>query len=248
MLFKRSKNDSCITDQVIETTFDQIAGIGVLNIAGGEPTLVLDCVEKVISYIIKQQIPVEDFTVTINGTVYSVEFLRLLDEISCYIGDSGKHTLFAISIDKYHKDEVKRLGILEEWKENLIRYSESKYFYDFRYMTQKMFREGNAVYLDQKLTVPLRPMKTVMTYVKNGKLDIENGLCHIAPFIAINPNGIVTECNASIEHQETIYNYGNVLTESIEDIYIRNGAPILKPKQFEREASKILKKYLTYDK
>lgn len=53
-----------------------------------------------------------------------------------------------------------------------------------------------------------------ITYVgKKNKLDIENGFCNIGPLVTINTEGIITECDASNEHQKTLYNYDNVLND-----------------------------------
>lgn len=243
------KSNNCITDEVIEKTLDQVAGVGNLAINGGEPTLVIDRLEKIISYIIKKRIMVEAFTVTINGTIYSPELLELLEEINNYIGENAVYSHFAISLDQYHLEEIEKLNIMNEFIENLNKYRESKYFYGFRPINKKMFREGNAVNFDERLTVPLRPLIPVISYVnKESKLDMENGLCNIGPLVTINTNGIITECDSSNEHQKTIYNYGNVLSDSIEEVCIKNGAKILKPKKFERVACKSLKKYWTYNK
>lgn len=244
-----AKNNNCMSDNIIEAILDQVVYIGNLTICGGEPTLVIDRLEKIISYIIEKHILMDEFTITVNGTIYSKELLELLDEVNKYIGSDDINTLFAISLDKYHLDEIKKLGIQKEFYENLIRYQESKYFYEYRAINQKLFREGNATNLDEKLTVPLRPLKPLITYVgKTKKFDRENGLCNIGPLVTINPNGIITECDASIEHQETLYNYGNILNNSIEDVVLDKGELVLKPKKFEKISSRILRKYWTYNR
>ena len=135
----------------------------------------------------------------------------------------------------------------EEWIENIKRYAESKHFLDLRRIERKLFREGNAVNLDPSITVPLRPMPIYMSYYKKGLFNIPkfdmSGKCFIGPLLTVNVDGIVTECDASIEHQRTIYNYGNVLEESIEDIMIRKNAVIVKPNEINRKMLKELKKY-----
>ena len=243
------KNCATMSDEVIETTLNQIESIGVLNIAGGEPTLAIDRIEKIIDYIIRKRIKLDNFSIVINGTIYSQELLELLDEISKYIGDIEFHTLFTVSLDKYHLDEIKRLGLYKEFIENLRRYRESKYFIftseDSRF---KPFREGNAELLDRKSTVPLLTSTPAITYIKDGKFDIKNGLCHIGPFITINPDGIMTDCNASIAHQKIIYNYGSVLDETIEDICIRNRVRVLKPRQFTKVIKKQIHKFENYNR
>ena len=242
------KNKDCISNNVIEKTLSQTSAIGNLAIGGGEPLLAFDRLEKIFSYLIKKQIPLETFTITINGTIYSTALLELLNEIDLYIGSNAINTLLTISLDKYHVDEITKLGIQQEFYENLRKYQESKYFYGYRTINQKLFREGNAANLTKQLTVPLRHLKPLITYVdKKKKFDRENGLCNIGPLVTINPNGTITECNASIKHQETLYNYGNVLYDSIEETILNTGKLILNPKTFERKVNKSLKKYLTYN-
>ena len=231
------KNNKCMSDNIIESTLDQISSIGNLAINGGEPTLVIDRLEKIISYIIEKHISLDEFTITINGTIYSKQLLKLLDEINIYIGSNDINTLLSISLDKYHLNEIAKLKLQKEFLENLKRYQESKYFYNYKDTKQKLFREGYATSLDEKLTVPLRPMKPLITYVdKNKKFDRDNGLCNIGPLVTINPDGIITESDASIENQEKLYNYGNILTSSIEDVILEKGKLMLKPKKFEKAA------------
>lgn len=244
-----AKNNNCMSDSVIEATLDQVHGVGNLAINGGEPTLAIDRLEKIISDVIEKHILIDEFTITINGTIYSKQLLELLDEINRYIGSDDINALLAISLDRYHLDEITKLGMQKEFLENLKRYQESKYFYGYRDTKQKLFKEGYATNLDEKLIVPLRPIKPLITYVgKTKKFDRDNGLCNIGPLVTINPDGIITECDASIENQEKLYNYGNVLTNSIEDVILEKGELVLKPKKFERTSNRALKKYWTYNR
>ncbi len=243
------KINNYISDEVIEKALDQVACIGNIAINGGEPTLAISKIEKIISYIIDNSIQVDEFTMTINGTIYSEELLKLLDEIDNYIGSDNLQALFAISLDDYHIDEINRLNLTEQFIENIKKYKENKHFYGFRGINKKLFREGNAKNLDSKKTVPLRPMKTYITYVgKKSKYDRENGLCNIGPLVTIGTTGIITECDASITNQSLLYNYGNILYNSIEDIVLQNGELITNPKKFEKLANKEMKRYRTYNK
>ena len=81
------------------------------------------------------------------------------------------------------------------------------------------------------------------------KFDLKHGVFCVGPIIAISPKGIITECDASIEHQDTIYNYGNVLNESIMDSTLRREYTLVKrPKKFRAEVYKEYEKYQTYNK
>lgn len=244
-------SDKVMSDNVIKATLDQFEFIGNLTICGGEPTLALDRVEKIFNYIAENKIFVGNVTFTINGTIYSEEFLKLLDYVEPYL-EFDKSSLspayFGISLDKFHYDEVCRLNMKDKWIENLSKYAESKHFYDFRKIERKLFREGNAVNLDSNLTVPLRPTPIFMSYYKKGlfnipRFDMNGGKCFIGPLITVNVDGIVTECDASLEHQRTIYNYGNIFDNSIEEICLNNNPVFEKPGKFERKLSKTLNRY-----
>ncbi len=260
------RGDSCnqkMSDEVIEATLKNFDYIATLSLCGGEPLLALDVVEKIINYIIEHQILVDEITYTINGTVYTQKFMDLLDYSNEYllkIADDKKEkvrTSFAISWDKYHHDEIYRLGLKELYVENFNKYIESPYYAGKRPLVGKLFREGRAVNLPEEITVPLRPMDVYMTYYtkcrnKLGMIrrvfDQENGDMIVGPIVTVNTEGIVTECDASIEHQRTLYNYGNVLEEPIEDILFRRSVIVNNPKQISKKMLKELKRYCTYDK
>lgn len=240
------KDDTDISKEVIEATLNQIIAIHNLNICGGEVTLALDSLEYIFKYIVDNRILLDLVSITINGTNYSEDFLKLLEYIDSYISDN---VIFTISYDKYHLEEIERLGLLDKYIDNIEKYSTSKYYYGLRKLDSnlKLFREGNAEELDQSLTTPLRPIDIVVTYAgEKGIFDKENGLCNIAPLMTVNTEGIITEDNASFNHQSTIYNYGNVFDNSFEEVAIERGK-ILKPKKYEREKEKIIKRYTTYN-
>ena len=48
-----------MSDDVIEATLSQVKGIGNLSINGGEPTLAIGQIEKIIDYILKNNILIE---------------------------------------------------------------------------------------------------------------------------------------------------------------------------------------------
>lgn len=236
-----------MSDEVIEAALGQFDYIMNLSICGGEPTLALDRVEKIFSYIIENKIVVDHVSITINGTIYSETFLNLLRYVEESINFRKKQppkTNFRISYDKFHSDEIKRLHMVERYIENVERYQQSDYYFGLARLGRRVIREGNAESLDPRITVPLRPYQMIMTYVgQNYKLDMQNGFCHIGPFITVNVDGIITECDASNQHQVELYNYGNVLVDSVEDIFLRRKALILKPRKWNRTINREIIKY-----
>ena len=239
--------DKNMSKKIIEATLNQTIAIGNLCICGGEPTSAIDTIETIFNYIVDHKIIVSQISITINGTNYDASFIKLLDYINNYIPNNN--IILTISYDKYHMQELERLNMKKAYFENIRRYSETRYFYGLRQLNKnlKLFREGNAETLDRTLTIDLKPIDIIVTYIgKSQKFD-RNGLCNIGPLMAVNPEGIITEENASIEHQQTLYNYGNVLTDTFEEVALKRGK-IVKPKKWEKETSKIIKKYITYNR
>lgn len=233
-----------MSDEVITSTLGQVDLIDTLCICGGEITLALPTLKGILTYVVDNRIPLECVSATINGTIYSDELLRLFGYIDEYISTlNGKreNVIFGISKDVFHDDEILRLGMKEQFEENLKKYIQSPYFYGFRGIDRKLFREGRAVNLDDSITVPLRPYPVVYSYLK------KNRICAVGPLITINTDGTVTECDASYENQDIFYNYGNVLNESLEDICTRIGTKVY-PLLWSRKTEKILKKQWTYEK
>lgn len=236
-----------MSKEVIKATLSQTKAIGNLNLCGGEPTLALDTIEEIFKYIIHNRILVDQISVVTNGTNYSLDFLTLLHSMRAYV--PRKNILFQISCDTYHQQELKRLNMVDIYLENVKRYSDFQYFGGLHYLDKhlKLYREGNAKNLNPNLTVALKPIDIVVTYVGKASKYDQNGLCNIDPCIAVNTKGIITEANASIEHQQTLYNYGDVFNDTFEEIALEKGK-ILKPKQWYRQTGKIIKKQMTYNK
>jgi len=248
-------NKTCISmsDDVINATLDNIYGMGNLAICGGEPTMACDVIEKIFKAIINEKKWVEQVSVVINGSIYSEEFLKLLRYVNKYINKFSKKKniiKLMISFDDYHTEEIIRLNMTDLYLENLKKYQESEFFYGLKGINGKLFKEGDAKNLSPNITEQLRPMPIYYTYAnrKNKfKYDKENGSLVIGPLITVNPEGIITEANASIENQHIIYNYGNILTESLEEIAKRQGI-ITKPINWYSDCKKAIKEYKRYKK
>lgn len=202
--------------EVMITTLRQFRYIANLSVCGGEPTLALKQMEDLFSYIVDNKIRVEGISTTINGTIYSDEFLRIL----AYIDDYMQHidetifepsTVFFISQDKYHEGYMQELGITGEYRRNVTEYSKSPYFGGFSGV-RKPIREGNAKELPWLETRRFSPSRPIIYYP-------EEKYIWIGPYIAIAPDGTVTEIDASILNQQTKYNYGNALQTPISDIF-----------------------------
>ncbi len=238
------KNSQDIKNEVIDEIFNQIVGVGMLNICGGEPLLALDKIEYLFNKIIENKIHVETIAITINGTIYNQRFESLLDKINEYLkARTGGDVFFAVSLDKYHQKEMKRLGL--DYNFDFLK---SKYFYMFRELDEKLklFREGNAENLSESETLPLRAVQPMICDLGNKYKSISH---IIGPFVCINTNGTITEDNTSIEKQETEYNYGNILKDDLVKTLQAKGFKTFKYEWlYNFFSDREVKRYMTYKK
>ncbi len=246
------KTCKSMNNDVIKATLNNVYGIGNLAICGGEPTMACDVIEKMFNSIVDEKKWIEKVSVVINGSIYSEEFLSLLKYINEYINKFSKkkrNILLIVSFDDYHLNEIIRLNMTDLYLENLKKYQESEFFYGLKGINGKLFNEGAAKDLSNNITENLRPMSIYYTYTNKNKFknDKENGSLGIGPLITVNPEGIITEANASIESQNTIYNYGNILTESLEEIVQRQGI-LTKPINWYSDCKKAIKESKRYRK
>ena len=247
------KNNKDMSKEVIDTVLDQTTLIGNLAICGGEVTLAVPTLEYIITQIIDKHILIDQLTFVTNGTIYSKELLELLDELDKYIKHFSTEeeipSTFKVSCDKYHIEEMNRLELMERHIVNVERYKTSKHFAGFQLLNPevKLFREGNACNLDKKLTVPLYQMKYIVTYVlENSVMDKENGMFYVGPLVTINQDGILTECDSSIENQKAIYNYGNVFDRDLKETILQK-AKVIKQKDWWKACCKESNKYENYN-
>lgn len=238
------KNNKNMSEEVINKSLEQFVAIGNLAICGGEPTLALDVLEKVINYIVDNHILLEQFTVVINGTNYLDEFFKLLEYVDQYISSltfrkKDIQTQFNISYDRYHMSEIERLNLKERYYDNLKKFKESKFFGEINYLPDNaiLFREGNAINLPLEDTEELIETPIIVTYPGQSRIFKKKGLCNIGPLMTVNVDGIITECDASLDNQEGRFNFGNVFDNTFEEIALERGK-IIKPRSWMRETSK----------
>ena len=248
-----SCNNKSMSDEVMENTLEKVDLLGRLSISGGEPTLAVDRIEKIFSYVIDNNIFLESVYTILNGTIYSEKLLKLYDEMNEYIrlcnglpvGEVS--CLFGISYDDFHFESLEERNLLDLYNYNCLQYADSIYFDNLIDIDYPVFKEGNAVNLPNNLTTSFSKIGFLTAYslFPNSALKM-NTICSLGPIVAVNVDGIVTECDASWVNQRTLYNYGSILNEDFESILLRNGAKIIEPMQWEEESSKLLKKYFNY--
>ena len=222
-----------IEDYIIEEIFNQVDAIGHLAICGGEPTLAVDRIAKIIDIAIRKNVLIDGFSTIINGLYYSKPFLDQLEYIESYLNlisrDDGIHTTFNISDDEYHKKELEKYGMLEKYYQNIEMYQRSPYFGQMQGLTTGLIKEGNAKNLnnpDIKDFVPSQWYRTDF-----------GGMTNVGSLITIDTYGNITECDASIKDQQGKYNYGNVLCDSIIDV-CKKRAKVLDNNEWKKKCLK----------
>lgn len=227
---KNENNEITMSSEIINSTFSQINRINNLHIYGGEPTLVLNKMVEIFQSIIAYHIKLDQLLVTTNGSCYQPELIELLNYIDLYGKYASKklNVKFNILRDEHHKKALRELGMYQEALLNIKKYMESNYFNGF-------IKEPNVITKSNNFS------NIYVTYMNKMKLySPKNGICYIGPIITVNPKGIITECDASIEEQETLYNYGNVVTDSIEEIALERGK-VLKPIEWYNETYRAIR-------
>ena len=231
--------------EVVEASLSQISYIDKLYLCGGEITLNNNTINYIFEYIINNNIVLNEVKALINGTIFNEKFLTSLNYINHYVSkvsiiDKPKKVSFYISSDEYHKSEMQRLNIYKNYLENIKKYQLSKHFSGLYNLSDKINKEEDINSIGVFRTIKTNPTMIYVTYVNDKNKYDRNGICKIGPVISINPQGLVTEINASIIDQNTIYNYGNVLDSSIESIAISKGK-LVKPFLYDKKCQKELK-------
>lgn len=242
--FRGDKQCRDISFEVIDAIFDQVKALDILNICGGEPMMAVGKLSYLFKKIIEKKILVRVICITVNGTIYNAKLMEMCQRMNDYIKKSfpdGGVGIY-VSFDKYHLEELKKRGI--SFQKEIFK---SPCYVGVRELdvNLKLFREGNAKFLNPNLTIPLRPMKTfIFDCSKKSKVISYR----IGPFITINIDGTITEDNTTFENQQTIYNYGNILTDNLVNSLLDNGAEMIKSEiRYRGLIKKEVKRFMSYN-
>ena len=95
-----------MTFEIAKKAIDQFDYINSITFSGGEPTLCEDLIEKIVDYIISNNINVQGFYMASNGMNVSMKTMFALSNLYGYIyrnyGVDEYQCTFDISLDQYH--------------------------------------------------------------------------------------------------------------------------------------------------
>lgn len=111
-----------ISKETIDSIFSQIDTIGRLFFTGGEPTLASEALENIIEAIKRYNVSIIEWGMDTNGTMYSTRFYKALAELEKICRESTKnndmHGTICISTDVYHRESIKKAGLLARGRYN----------------------------------------------------------------------------------------------------------------------------------
>ncbi len=211
-----------LTEEIIDSFFEKndIYYISNLLFSGGEPTLNGKMLEYIVDKIIKKEIPVDMFMLSINGLTYSKELINGLNKLQKYIISKSeipryKAGLLMISQDQFHKKANKK--VIEKLKD-------LPYFSPVEKYTigeKNILPYGRA--LENGLSKHQLDLSDLTNYQKNYSIKKYEGTTYLVidyQYISANGNVINNGCESYDLMDE--YTLGNVQEQSIEEIYIKN--------------------------
>lgn len=249
------RGGSLSRDMDVETMrniFKQTYFIGNLNICGGEPFINPELLERFISTIIQSGVILGEYSITTNGTYYTEEVDILLNELDEYIkrfskyfrGNVQSQGRIDLSWDDFHKAELRNIKssnpkLFENYISNIQRLVNSKRFDGFR-LLNGIFNVGNAKNLDPNGTLPIRYMRH-FSYLKKGYL-------YSGPVLSICTDGTISECDGEFETLRKEHNYGNINTDSLEEVINSISIPKHSMLTFNLSCQHAYEKYISYKK
>lgn len=155
-----------IQDSILYNIFNGVTEIGTLFLTGGEPFLVPEKLEKILSIINKKGIKTHYFSITTNATVLSQRQIDIIHEIERI------STLdIRFSHDKFHEIEQERKGLTQKFNENMKTFSVLGYTNEnqsFIVDTHGIRNIGRAKYLTPNILKAVNEWK----YPTNYEFDI----------------------------------------------------------------------------
>jgi len=134
------RGNSCnkeISDEVIDAFFDKFIEFGNLSIGGGEPSLAVERIRRVLEIAKEKNISVKALNVTTNAAVYNEDFAKVLLEWQDYVdyclheypdgfGEGEFKISLRVSLDDFHIIEIrKKYGLsIEQILDNIKKYQE----------------------------------------------------------------------------------------------------------------------------
>lgn len=199
-----------MSQEVVDAVFSKIDRVSALTLTGGEPSLAVSVMKKIVEAIKNYRTEVDSFFVVTNGKIASRSMMHALVDLYTLIDNSEPEmTGLVVSGDPYH-DEVEVPKI----------YQALTFFRSNRHGPTKeeyVIREGRAEFNGIGGRDPEKNSGwTIRRY--DDSVDISEGEFYVAA------NGNVVSCCDLSYARIDAERFGNILTEDIETIIKNSGS------------------------
>lgn len=212
-----------ISDDTLNRIFEDISIVGLLNFIGGESSLAVDRINKLVETIKKHKTLIHNILVFTNAVDVSDDYIEALKKLRQVADDDyndsvgftrryqkeGKYPLkVVVSLDKYHLQAIAKQGIPKaQIKANIERLSQLFPVEIDKLCNYVIYNEGRGAELQNTYKSPTPAQKYCSIY-----RDYDN-LFLIGPMIAIQYDGKIVEANRSYSYNDK-HGIGNINNES----------------------------------
>jgi len=252
----RGASGNCqVSDETIENLFNQVNFITNLCFCGGEPLMAIERINKIIKMAIKKKVIINTFGLATNGTHYGDEIDTLFAEFEEYVAqfddmfapdprfaNETKHGYLDLSWDEYHTQQLMFIqetnpDLFKIYAQNIQNLRASKFFGGYRIIANRLFDEGNAR--------NLKILKTQLQAVKKY-WTLSNDILLYGPLISVKQDGMISECDGSLETLRARFNYGNINHDALEDIIYKTAKKCRNEDVWHKKVLKSTHHYIHY--
>lgn len=158
--FRGERQNFNVSDETINNTFSNISEIKTFCLTGGEIFLsndTVDKIKKVIEQVRSNNIKINKIMIFTNGINYNDNIEKTIIKLFDLAVDKNNSCL-VISKDKFHNEEVNRLGFMAKRDSNEIKFGNLAYKIGIRYGTKEATGRiddmGRAKNIDDEKELP----------------------------------------------------------------------------------------------
>ena len=205
-----------ISFETIDNAFRSIKEIDVLLLSGGEPLLAVNELKHIAEVIKNNNILVRRIGIVTNGTVFSEYQKEALDALS----SSTLYLTVDVSGDKFHDEEVARLGLEDKRQKNYEELEElySTMVYNPAAVAGKgqiiLSKTGRAKDLTDNDIKSINNAGERTNYVLKNKLDYQEQASYVVPYysegkiygnLSISTRGTIVDTGLDFATEDALY-------------------------------------------
>ena len=217
----------------IDSLIDNVSGINMLEIVGGEISLYTDKIKAIFDRFIQRKVKINYLTFITNGAVYNPKLVELFNDFRFNHTTYPLEAELQFSPDEFHFNS----GFTnEKYKENALQYIDAigECEYKFNTLDEGIYLGGRAKNLEkkdiekyEKITIPYLTNLKKINFKKECKYasNCEKGECvHncIEKNLYLLPNGDICTSSAtayySLENKDNKFAIGNIENDNLFDM------------------------------